>query len=88
MNFFTPNGDGFNDTWKIKGIRSNNYNFSKISVFDRYGKLLKNMTINSNFWDGTYNGVLMPTNDYWYSIELTKIDGTHFVRQGHFTLRR
>jgi len=50
--------------------------------------LLKNMTINSNFWDGTYNGVLMPTNDYWYSIELTKIDGTHFVRQGHFTLRR
>ena len=88
MNFFTPNGDGFNDTWKIKGIRSNNYNFSKISVFDRYGKLLKNMTINSNFWDGTYNGVLMPTNDYWYNIELTKIDGTHFVRQGHFTLRR
>jgi len=88
MNFFTPNGDGFNDTWKIKGIRSNNYNFSKISVFDRYGKLLKNMTINSNFWDGTYNGVLMPTNDYWYSIELTKIDGTHFVLQGHFTLRR
>ena len=88
MNFFTPNGDGFNDTWKIKGILSNNYIFSKISIFDRYGKLLKNMTINSNFWDGTYNGVLMPTNDYWYSIELTKNDGSSFIRQGHFTLRR
>jgi len=50
--------------------------------------LLKNMTINSNFWDGTYNGVLMPTNDYWYSIELTKNDGSSFIRQGHFTLRR
>lgn len=88
MNFFTPNGDGFNDTWNIKGVRSNNYIFSKISIFDRYGKLLKNMTINSNFWDGTYNGVLMPTNDYWYSIELIKNDGTRFVRQGHFSLRR
>jgi gliding motility-associated-like protein len=88
MNFFTPNGDGFNDTWNIKGVLSNNYIFSKISIFDRFGKLLKNMTINSNFWDGTYNGMLMPTNDYWYSIELIKNDGTIFLHQGHFTLRR
>ena len=87
-NFFTPNGDGFNDSWSIKGVLSNQFIFSKISIFDRYGKLIKTMSINSNYWDGTYNGALLPTSDYWYSIEFTKTDGTIFARQGHFTLRR
>ena len=87
-NFFTPNNDGYNDTWGIKGVISGNYIFSKISIFDRYGKLLKNMTINSNFWNGIYNGARLPTNDYWYAIELKKSDGSVFVKQGHFTLRR
>ena len=63
-------------------------NFSKISVFDRYGKLLKNMTINSNFWDGTYNGVLMPTNDYWFEVDYFSEDGTPRVFRSHFTLKR
>ena len=80
--------DGYNDVWAIKGISSGEYIFSKISIFDRYGKLLKNMTINQNFWDGTYNGITLPTNDYWYSVELLKLDGSIFVKQGHFTLRR
>lgn len=88
LNFFTPNNDGFNDVWQIKGISSGDYIFSKISIFDRYGKLLKNMTINQNFWDGTYNGAEMPSSDYWYSIELQKSDGSIFTRQGHFSLRR
>ena len=87
-NFFTPNNDGYNDTWGIKGVISGDYIFSKISIFDRYGKLLKNMSINSNFWNGTYNGARLPTSDYWYAIELTKSDGSVFVKQGHFTLRR
>ena len=88
LNFFTPNNDGFNDVWQIKGAFAGDYIFSKISIFDRYGKLLKNMTINQNFWDGTYNGIQMPSSDYWYSIEMQKSDGSVFVRQGHFTLRR
>ena len=87
-NFFTPNNDGFNDVWGIKGVVSGAYIFSKISIFDRYGKLLKTMSINQNFWDGTHNGALLPTNDYWYAIELTKSDGSVFIKQGHFTLRR
>ena len=46
------------------------------------------MSFNQNFWDGTHNGALLPTNDYWYAIELTKSDGSVFIKQGHFTLRR
>ena len=87
-NFFTPNNDGFNDVWEIKGVLSGDYIFSKISIFDRFGKLIKNMSINQNFWDGTYNGAKLPTNDYWYNIELIKSNGTIFSKTGHFTLRR
>ena len=88
LNFFTPNNDGYNDVWQIKGVFSSDYIFSNISIFDRYGKLLKNMSINQNSWDGTFNGAQMPSSDYWYSIELQKSDGSVFIRQGHFSLRR
>ena len=87
-NFFTPNDDGYNDVWQIKGVFSSDYIYSNILIFDRYGKLLKNMTLNQNFWDGTYNGLKMPSSDYWYSIELQRSDGSIFNRQGHFSLRR
>ena len=87
-NFFTPNNDGYNDVWEIKGVVSGDYIFSSISIFNRFGKLLKNMSLNQNFWDGTYNGIKLPTNDYWYRIELVRSDNTVLSRTGHFTLRR
>lgn len=37
--FFTPNNDGVNDYWKIKWTTASD--FSEVSIFDRYGKLLK-----------------------------------------------
>ena len=46
------------------------------------------MSLSQNFWDGTYNGIKLPTNDYWYRIELVKSDNTVLSRTGHFTLRR
>ncbi|WP_353780267.1 T9SS type B sorting domain-containing protein, partial [Winogradskyella sp. 3972H.M.0a.05] len=57
--FFTPNGDGYNDKWMIPGLDAN----AKIYIFDRYGKLLKQLNPQGSGWDGTYNGELMPTND-------------------------
>ncbi|MFA9191078.1 T9SS type B sorting domain-containing protein [Flavobacterium sp. FZUC8N2.13] len=80
--FFTPNGDGFNDYWQIKGI--NKFPNSKIFIFDRYGKLLKQLTANSGGWDGLYNGKEMQTSDYWFKIDFG--DGKFF--SGHFTLKR
>jgi len=79
--FFTPNGDGFHDTWKITGI--DNYPNSKIFIFDRYGKLLKQMEPNGS-WNGTYLGNNLPASDYWYRIELS--DGRKV--SGNFTLKR
>ncbi len=82
--FFTPNDDGFNDTWNVKGLTTTkNYNTS-IYIFDRYGKLLKELSPISNGWDGTFNGEPLPTDDYWYTIYFE--DGR--TSKGHFTLKR
>ncbi|SEQ86791.1 gliding motility-associated C-terminal domain-containing protein [Hyunsoonleella jejuensis] len=82
--FFTPNGDGFNDTWNIKGINANTQGNSTVYIYDRYGKLIKQLLTSSNGWNGTYNGQLMPTDDYWFKVYLE--DGRTFM--GHFTLKR
>ncbi|WP_130733514.1 T9SS type B sorting domain-containing protein [Flavobacterium sp. J27] len=82
--FFTPNGDGFNDFWNIKGFNERFGNQTVVSIFDRYGKLLKQISSLSQGWDGTFNGVKMPAADYWYTINM--LDGR--VQKGHFSLKR
>lgn len=82
--YFTPNGDGFNDYWNVKGV-SAQFNYrSTIYIFDRFGKLLKQIGTTGQGWDGTYNGKPMPADDYWYSIQFE--DGRS--AKGHFTLKR
>ncbi|MDO5977559.1 T9SS type B sorting domain-containing protein [Flavivirga spongiicola] len=82
--FFTPNGDTINDHWKIKGINATFQPNSTVLIYDRYGKLLKQLTVQSDGWDGTFNGTLLPTDDYWFKVFLQ--DGREF--SGHFTLKR
>ncbi|MFV9551718.1 T9SS type B sorting domain-containing protein [Algibacter sp. PT7-4] len=79
--FFTPNGDGVNDTFSLKGIEF--YSTTQVSIFNRYGKLLKSGINTALNWDGTYNGNLLPTADYWYVIV---IEGQKFT--GHITLKQ
>jgi gliding motility-associated-like protein len=80
--FFTPNGDGYNDTWKIK--------FSDIEagltvkIFDRYGKIIKILSTNADSWDGTYNGTELSATDYWFVV--TRANGIEY--KGHFSLKR
>ncbi len=82
--FFTPNADGFNDTWNVLGLTSTNNYKTTIYIFDRYGKLLKELSPISKGWDGTFNGGIMPSDDYWYTIYFE--DGR--TAKGHFTLKR
>lgn len=83
-NFFSPNGDGINDTWQVKGLQSKYYNKSTLYIYDRFGKLLKELSPNGKGWDGTYNGQPLPSTDYWYSIYLE--DGR--IIKGNFSLKR
>lgn len=82
--FFTPNNDGYNDIWAIEGINQNFYSKTSIEIYDRYGKLLKQTKGLNNGWDGTFNGYMMPSDDYWYRI----IFDTDKVVRGHFSLKR
>jgi len=84
--YFTPNGDGYNDTWNILGI--NNQPNARIYIFDRYGKLLKQVSPTSMGWNGTYNGNRLPTSDYWFTVEYNEpSDGTRKQFKAHFTLK-
>lgn len=82
--FFTPNGDGFNDTWNIKGASETFNRNAVIRIFDRYGKLIKQLSPIGNGWDGTFNGDNLPADDYWYVVTLED----KRVIKGHFALKR
>ncbi|PWH83132.1 hypothetical protein DIS18_00840 [Algibacter marinivivus] len=81
--YFTPNQDGYNDSWHINsellGLGL------KISIFNRYGKLVKELNSLSQGWDGTFNGNPMPESDYWFKVFVRERQKTYY---GHFSLKR
>jgi gliding motility-associated-like protein len=82
--FFTPNNDGFNDYWNLKGTsKTLNYK-TTVSIFNRFGTLVKQINPGNNGWDGTFDGKPAPTDDYWYVIQ--SADGRS--AKGHFSLKR
>ncbi|MEL6810906.1 MAG: T9SS type B sorting domain-containing protein [Bacteroidota bacterium] len=80
--FFTPNDDGIHDKWGIRGMHE--LPATKIKIYDRYGKILKELSPTSGGWDGIYQGELLPSSDYWFTLILE--DGRQY--KGHFTLKR
>ncbi|MGI0105605.1 T9SS type B sorting domain-containing protein [Salinimicrobium sp. WS361] len=78
LRFFSPNNDGYNDRWNISGLPANEDPL--IQIYDRYGKLLKQLSALGEGWDGTYNDTPMPADDYWFRISLAdgKTYGSHF----------
>ena len=84
--FFTPNGDGFNDFWTIDGLAARP---ASIYIFDRYGKLLKQLKMPSyDGWDGNYNGEPMPSSDYWFRVDYFDRNGRPKEFKSHFSLKR
>ncbi|MGB5237024.1 MAG: T9SS type B sorting domain-containing protein [Flavobacteriaceae bacterium] len=87
--FFTPNGDGSNDYWHIMGV--NSLEDPIVHVFDRYGKLIKQLDANSLGWDGTFNGRDLPSSDYWFQLTYMDTQGQRVEAKyisNHFALRR
>ena len=82
--FFTPNNDGINDLWNLKGVGSNFSRKSFIQIFNREGKLLYEMNARDKGWDGTYNSNPLPSDDYWYIISLEN----NKTIKDHFSLKR
>ena len=79
--FFTPNADGNNDDFLPEGLEF--FTSYELSIFNRFGQLLKNTNQNSPSWDGTFNGAQMPSDSYWYRLQVEET-----VRTGYFVLKR
>ncbi|WDO14614.1 T9SS type B sorting domain-containing protein [Flavobacterium sp. WW92] len=84
-NYFTPNADGYNDTWNIIGLAGQPE--ASIYIFDRYGKLVKQISPAGSGWDGTMNGRPLPSTDYWFKV-LYQENGTGKEFKAHFSLKR
>ena len=85
--FFSPNGDGKHDIWKVQGI--NFKSTAKIYIFDRYGKLMYQFhPAYESGWNGLYNGKTAPEGEYWFTAEMINNSGASFIRKGHFSLKR
>jgi gliding motility-associated-like protein len=86
--FFTPNNDGVNDTWAIKGANSIFFPESEVNIFNRFGKVVAQIRIDNPGWDGTFNGKTLPSDDYWFSIRLVDRNGNVRTRTGNMSLLR
>ena len=85
-NAFSPNGDGLNDTFipKLRAISS-----FQMEVFNTWGeKLYTTSSLETNGWNGTYRGQLVPAGNYLYKISYTTMDGQLVNRSGGITLIR
>ncbi len=89
LNHFSPNGDGLNENWYIEELSS--LNEPVLSIYDRYGKLITELTEFNTGWDGTFEGRPLPATDYWFKLSYIDNKGTRTYAkylQNHFSLRR
>ncbi|SFA70517.1 gliding motility-associated C-terminal domain-containing protein [Flavobacterium swingsii] len=82
--YFTPNGDGIHDYWNVGGVTATFNAKTIVYIFDRFGKLIKQISPLDKGWDGTYNGTALPATDYWYTVEFE--NGKNV--KGNFALKR
>ncbi|MBW8242763.1 T9SS type B sorting domain-containing protein [Muricauda oceani] len=86
---FSPNGDVMNETWQIEGLST--LNSPIVTIYDRYGKLIKQMNEFDSGWDGSFQGKPLPSTDYWFKLSYVDDNGNRtFAKyiQSHFSLRR
>jgi gliding motility-associated-like protein len=80
--FFTPNGDGFNDRWTLEGL--NEFPQAVVKIFNRNGMFLKQISPEGAGWDGTFANQPLPSSTYWFTLELPNRP----VVRGYFALKR
>lgn len=84
-NAFTPNDDGFNDTFFAKGYGIVKF---EMNIFDRWGEKVFSTNDMRNAWDGTFRGKLCKDDTYVWKINLTNVFGKSHELKGHVTLMK
>ncbi len=82
VNAFSPNNDGVNDVWNIKNIDA--FPNCSVNVYNQWGTIVFESTGYKKPWDGTKNGKMLPSDTYYYIIDLK--DGTTKPYTGSVTI--
>lgn len=82
---FTPNGDGVNDLFEIKGEMDGE---PQMLIYDRWGSVIFRNSVNVRHWNGVINGNPAPPGAYLYRIDVTDKVGRTFVKRGTVSLLR
>ena len=85
-NAFSPNNDGYNDTWDIYGLSQ--FPSATIEVFDRWGQSVFRSVSYPNPWAGKSRGVDVPTGTYYYVIHLNEPNANLAPVTGHVAVIR
>lgn len=84
-NAFSPNGDGKNDRFYIRGEFITEI---KLSVYNRWGVLVYYSEDKDEGWDGSYKGDQSSPDVYGYQVEFLCADGKRFFKKGNVSLFR
>jgi len=79
---FSPNGDGYNDYFKIEGIAQ--YQGNELVIYNRWGTKVFGQKGYKNAWDGTWNNTILPDGTYFYVLQ----DGTGKKYSGYVEIKR
>ncbi len=71
-NVFTPNGDSYNDYFFAVGENVKEF---QMTIFNRWGQVLKVLDDIDEKWDGSHNGQDCPDAVYYWVARYTEIDG-------------
>jgi gliding motility-associated-like protein len=87
-NWFTPNGDASNDTWKIRSLNSSDdYANALIRVYTIRGTVVYEALGLNSEWDGRYKGEILPSDTYYFTINLN-LTYTNASYKGMVTILR
>ncbi len=68
-NLFTPNNDGYNDTWQIENIGL--FPNAVVEIYNRWGDIVfESEKGYPSAWDGTWNGKQLPFGAYVFILDL------------------
>lgn len=84
-NAFTPNGDGLNDRFEVKGRLVASF---RMVIYNRWGQVVFQSNDPKMGWDGRINGQEAPVGTYAYTLEAADGNGRKFSRKGTVTLLR
>ncbi len=82
-NSFTPNGDGNNDVFYVKGEDILEY---ELLIFNRWGDLIFESNDMNQGWDGKYKGVRSKTDTYVWKLKYSDVNTRNKLVHGHVNL--